>query len=62
MNSGSVKKRLEANPDYFEKRKNATPIRRIGDPEEIAATALFIVSPENDFMSGAVVSIDGGIT
>ncbi len=62
VNSGSVKKRLEANPDYFETRKNATPIRRIGDPEEIAATALFIVSPENDFMSGAVVSIDGGIT
>ncbi|MBI4252112.1 MAG: 3-oxoacyl-ACP reductase, partial [Candidatus Tectomicrobia bacterium] len=30
-----------------------------GDPERIAATALFLVSPENDFMSGSVISIDG---
>ncbi len=62
VDSGSVKKRLAENPEYLEKRKSGIPIRRIGDPEEIAATALFIVSPENDFMSGAVLSIDGGVS
>ncbi len=62
VNSGSVKKRLAENPEYLENRKSQVPIRRIGDPEEIAETALFIVSPVNDFMSGAVVSIDGGVS
>ncbi len=62
VDSGSVKKRLAENPEYLEKRKSQVPIRRIGDPEEIAETALFIVSPVNDFMSGAVLPIDGGVS
>jgi len=62
VDSGSVKKRLAEKPEYLEKRKNAIPIRRIGDPEEIAETALFIVSPVNEFMSGSVLSIDGGVS
>lgn len=60
VNSGSVKKRLAENPEYMERRVSEVPIRRIGDPEEIAETALFVVSPANDFMSGAILSIDGG--
>ncbi len=62
VDSGSVKKRLAENPEYMERRKSGIPIRRLGDPEEIAETALFIVSPVNDFMSGAILSIDGGVS
>jgi 2-keto-3-deoxy-L-fuconate dehydrogenase len=38
------------------------PIGRMGKPEEIAALALYLASPEADFMQGAVINIDGGWT
>jgi len=49
-------------PAYAEMRRNAIPIGRLGDPENIAATALFVVSPDNEFMNGTILSIDGGVT
>ena len=60
--SGRVKVMLESDPEFYETRINKVPIRDFGDPEQIADTALFIVSPSNNFMSGAIVMIDGGIT
>ena len=62
VDSGRVKVRLAANPEYAEKRISQIPVRRLGDPENIASTALFIVSPENKFMNGAIVSINGGVS
>ena len=62
VDSGRVKARLEKDPAYAEERKNAIPIGKLGDPENIAATALFIVSPDNEFMNGTILSIDGGVT
>jgi dihydroanticapsin dehydrogenase len=38
------------------------PIGRPGEPEEIANVALFLASDESSFMTGAVVSVDGGMT
>lgn len=38
------------------------PLGRLGTPEEIAHLALYICSPAADFMSGSVVTIDGGWT
>ena len=62
VDSGRVKVRLAANPEYAEKRISQIPVRRLGDPENIASTAVFIVSPENEFMNGAIVSINGGVS
>lgn len=42
--------------------KAAHPIGRIGEPEEIAAAILFLLSDDASFMTGAVVSVDGGQT
>lgn len=36
-------------------------IPRFGKPEEIAAWVVFIASPYADFMTGAVVAVDGGL-
>jgi NAD(P)-dependent dehydrogenase (short-subunit alcohol dehydrogenase family) len=38
------------------------PLGRLGTPEEIAAMVHYICSPEADFMTGSVVTIDGGWT
>jgi NAD(P)-dependent dehydrogenase (short-subunit alcohol dehydrogenase family) len=38
------------------------PVGRPGEPVEIANVALFLASDESSFMTGAVVSVDGGMT
>lgn len=38
------------------------PLGRIGTPQEVAAAALFMVSPEARYMTGACVVLDGGYT
>jgi NAD(P)-dependent dehydrogenase (short-subunit alcohol dehydrogenase family) len=50
---------LEAIHDLLRK---AQPIQRLGTPEEIARAVLFLLSDECPFMTGALVSADGGYT
>ncbi len=38
----------------------ATPMRRIGRPEEVASAVLWLCSDQASFITGAVVPIDGG--
>lgn len=38
------------------------PIGRLGTPEDIAAVALFLASDDSSFMTGSVVTADGGMT
>ena len=39
----------------------ATPMRRIGRPEELAAAALFLASDESSFITGIDLQVDGGL-
>jgi NAD(P)-dependent dehydrogenase (short-subunit alcohol dehydrogenase family) len=38
------------------------PIGRLGTPEEIAAVALFLASDDSSFLTGSIVTADGGMT
>ena len=40
----------------------AQPMRRLGTPEECAAAALWLVSPEAGFVTGVALPVDGGFT
>ena len=44
-----------------DKMESGVPVRRLGLPEEIANTALFLVSDEASYVSGVVIPVDGGI-
>jgi 3-oxoacyl-[acyl-carrier protein] reductase len=37
-----------------------TPLGRLGSPEDVANAYLFLASDEASFITGAVLSVDGG--
>lgn len=43
-------------------RSAATPLRRIGEPDEIAGAAVFLASPAGSFVTGQTIVVDGGVT
>jgi 3-oxoacyl-[acyl-carrier protein] reductase len=45
---------------YREAAAGATPVRRVGHPEDIAATAAFLCSDEASFITGQTLYVDGG--
>jgi len=50
-------------PDYagfLERSKTTHPIGRVGQPEEVSALVLFLLSDEAGWITGATMSIDGG--
>ncbi len=50
------------NPTEYQKLANKHPMRRLGQPEEIAYGALYLASDESAFVTGIALPIDGGYT
>ncbi len=55
-------KALWENPDTLKAVTRHTPMRRIGEPHEIAGAAVFLASPASTFMTGQTIVVDGGST
>ena len=48
--------------DVFEQIKQETPLGRIGTPEDVAKAGLFFASESSSFVTGQILSVDGGLT
>jgi NAD(P)-dependent dehydrogenase (short-subunit alcohol dehydrogenase family) len=53
---------LWENPEMLSKSEASTPLRRIGEPEDIAGAAVFLASRAGAWTTGQVIVIDGGVT
>lgn len=47
-------------PDFFESQVPLIPLQRIGQPEDIAEAAAFLCSDAANFITGSVLTVDGG--
>lgn len=60
-----LRESIDADPDPVAAEKAVTDrylLKRIGLPEEIAATVVWLTSAESSFITGTVVAVDGGRT
>ncbi len=48
--------------DELKKESNDTPLKRIGQPEEVAELVLYLCSENASFITGQSINIDGGVT
>jgi 3-oxoacyl-[acyl-carrier protein] reductase len=47
--------------DYIDSITPAIPLKRVGDPDEIAGLVAYLASGESGYMTGSSLTIDGGM-
>ena len=55
-------KALWENPETLKRSLAGTPLKRIGEPEEIAGAAVYLASKAGSYMTGQMLVVDGGAT
>jgi NAD(P)-dependent dehydrogenase (short-subunit alcohol dehydrogenase family) len=55
-------KALWDNPDTLKRALTGTPLKRIGEPDEIAGAAVYLASKAGAYMTGQMLVVDGGAT
>lgn len=55
-------KRLWEDPELYAQAIKSYPLGRIGEPDDIAGAAIFLASRAGAFVTGHVLTVDGGVT
>ena len=55
-------KYLWENPDLLKTVTEPAPLKRIGQPDEIAGAAVYLAAPASAYMTGQTLVVDGGVT
>ena len=55
-------KALWENPETLKRALTGTPLKRIGEPEELAGAAVYLASKAGAYMTGQMLVVDGGAT
>lgn len=55
------KERLQADPELFTKLSHWYPLGRVGQPEDIAKAALYLASDDAAWVTGTILTVDGGL-
>lgn len=53
---------LWENPEAEKRVNQGTPLRRLGEPEDIAGAVVYLASPAGRYMTGQAMVVDGGVT
>jgi tropinone reductase I len=53
---------LLAKPEFLKEVLSRTPMKRVGQPREIASVAAFLCSDASSFITGQCISVDGGFS
>jgi Tropinone reductase 1 len=49
-------------PEYLKEVLQRTPLKRIAEPEEVAAAVVFLTLPAASYITGQCLAVDGGFT
>ncbi|MDV3469878.1 SDR family oxidoreductase [Stenotrophomonas sp. C3(2023)] len=49
-----------SDPEYYEQVIERTPMRRIGEPQEVASAVAFLCLPASSYVTGECIAVDGG--
>ena len=52
----------ERTPELIDRLVAGIPMRRIGDPREVADAAVFLAADESGYITGSELVIDGGVS
>jgi 3-oxoacyl-[acyl-carrier protein] reductase len=51
----------QADRDFHRSVEESTPLRRWGRPQDVAAAALYLASPDAAFVTGQAINVNGGV-
>jgi gluconate 5-dehydrogenase len=57
-----INRHLWENPEFKRMRLDHTPAKRLGRPEDLWGTVIYLASAASDFVTGQNIPVDGGYT